>query len=352
MFVAWTPVAHAWSWPVQGPVLEPFSYDEADPYASGQHRGIDIGADETGETVVAPAAGRVSFAGTVPTSGKAVTIATTGGYSVTLTHLGSILVARGAAVAERDPVGTIGPSGTAEVSGPYVHLGIRLAADVNGYVDPLGLLPPAADGGGAQSDPTASQPNATGGSSAAPASVPSASAAASSAPVSTPVTTARASSGSHARISSRARGGAPEGRAELRPARSPRRPAVQAGEDAAARTQRHEQAPRPRATEPVSSSRRPVVEPAAPAEPTGLDAGHEIRRSAPVAPLSPSPRRTPSVLLPLLLNGAAALVALAAALSAARGRRRRRFDTTLPAAAQVLHLPHPRGKPRRLPHAA
>ena len=35
----------------------------------------------------------MSFAGTVPTNGKTVTIETADGYSVTLTHLGSIAVA-------------------------------------------------------------------------------------------------------------------------------------------------------------------------------------------------------------------------------------------------------------------
>ena len=74
MFLAWTPAAYAWSWPVQGSVLRPYSYDEAHPYAAGQHRGIDIGADAAGEAVVAPAAGTVSFAGTVPTNGMSVTI--------------------------------------------------------------------------------------------------------------------------------------------------------------------------------------------------------------------------------------------------------------------------------------
>src|SRR5204863_44617 len=73
VFLVWTPAAYAWSWPVQGPVVQPFSYDESHPYAPGQHRGVDIGAD-AGETVVAPAAGTVSFAGTVPTNGKTVTI--------------------------------------------------------------------------------------------------------------------------------------------------------------------------------------------------------------------------------------------------------------------------------------
>src|SRR5690349_1992771 len=89
LFLVWTPVANAWSWPVQGPVVAPFAYDAAHPYASGQHRGIDIGADAAGKSVVAPASGTVSFAGTEPTSGTSVTIETTDGYSVTLTHLGS-----------------------------------------------------------------------------------------------------------------------------------------------------------------------------------------------------------------------------------------------------------------------
>src|SRR5207245_1943826 len=114
LFLAWPPVAHAWSWPVQGPVLQGFAYDEAHPYASGQHRGVDIRADAAGETVIAPAAGTVSFAGTVPTNGKSLTIETPDGHSVTLTHLGSTLVAKGAAVSEGAAVGTIGPSGTPE----------------------------------------------------------------------------------------------------------------------------------------------------------------------------------------------------------------------------------------------
>jgi hypothetical protein len=145
VFLIWAPVAQAWSWPVQGPVLQAFSYDETHPYAAGQHRGIDIGANATGDPVVAPESGTVSFAGFVPTSGESLTIETADGYSVTLTHLGSIGVAEGATVAEGDAVGTIGPSGTPEESVPYVHLGIRLASDPLGYLDPLGFLPaPAA----------------------------------------------------------------------------------------------------------------------------------------------------------------------------------------------------------------
>ena len=141
VFLLWVPVVSAWSWPVHGPVLQPFSYDETHPYDAGQHRGIDIGASATGEQVIAPASGTVSFAGSVPTSGESLTIETADGYSVTLTHLGSIGVATGAAVSEGEVVAAVGPSGTPEQSVPYVHLGIRLTSDPLGYLDPLGLLP-------------------------------------------------------------------------------------------------------------------------------------------------------------------------------------------------------------------
>src|SRR5919108_86524 len=56
--------ALAWTWPVDGPVLRPFVLGD-DPYAAGQHRGIDVGA-AAGSPVRAPAAGAVSFSGWVP----------------------------------------------------------------------------------------------------------------------------------------------------------------------------------------------------------------------------------------------------------------------------------------------
>ncbi|MGH3002141.1 MAG: murein hydrolase activator EnvC family protein, partial [Gaiellaceae bacterium] len=134
------PAAGAWTWPSGGAVVQPFSFDAAHPYAAGQHRGIDVGGDP-GAEVVAPASGTVTFAGSVPGSGKTVTVTTADGYAVTLTHLGSIAVAEGVSVQEGDGVGTIGPSGDAEVSVPYVHLGVRLAAQAQGYLDPASLLP-------------------------------------------------------------------------------------------------------------------------------------------------------------------------------------------------------------------
>src|SRR6185436_18577305 len=141
--LAVVPTAGAWTWPVRGPVLEKFVLG-SDPYAAGQHRGIDIGA-VSGDPVLAAAAGTVSFVGTVPVSGKVVTIQTPDGYSVTLTHLGSASVRRGETVAEGAVVGTIGPTGEIEHDTPYVHLGLRHSEDPNGYVDPLLFLPaPAA----------------------------------------------------------------------------------------------------------------------------------------------------------------------------------------------------------------
>jgi Peptidase family M23 len=328
VFGVWTPAAYAWSWPVQGPVLQPFSYDEAHPYASGQHRGVDIGADAAGEAVVAPAVGTVSYAGTVPTNGKTVTIETADGYSVTLTHLGSIAVAKGATVAEQDVVGTIGPSGTPEVDGPYVHLGIRVAADSNGYVDPLGLLPPASGSAATQTSTTsttASQPVSSGVSAAAPASKP-----APSAPRKPRVASARGTRAepvrSQARVHHRERAQKP--RAHTGRTRVQQRPAV-----------------RDIGSEPTTSSfRRPIVEPTA-SGPSGLDARHEIRPSVYVVP----PRRKPSSpLLALVCNWAAALFALSAAFAA----RRRRLNTSPTVSAQVLHLPLPEDELRQVSRAA
>src|SRR5690242_3576054 len=157
--------ALGWAWPVTGPVLTAFSFDAAHPYAAGQHRGIDIGAP-AGAPVVAPASGTVSFAGTVPGGGKTVTIRTPDGYSVTLVHLGSFGVRRGAAVGEGDPIGTVGPSGVPELDVTYVYLGIRETADEQGYLDPLRFLPappsgsaePPADPGSGIASPPAPVP--------------------------------------------------------------------------------------------------------------------------------------------------------------------------------------------------
>src|SRR6266516_84712 len=135
--------ARAWTWPVDGPVLRPFSFDRAHPYAGGQHRGVDLGAP-TGTPVLAPSEGVVSFAGTVPGGGKTVSIQTPSALTATLVHLGSIGVMRGTLVQEGAAVGTVGPSGDVEGDQPYVYFGVRRTSDAQGYVDPLTVLPPRA----------------------------------------------------------------------------------------------------------------------------------------------------------------------------------------------------------------
>ena len=131
--------AQAWAWPIDGPVLRPFVFG-SDPYAAGQHRGIDVGG-AVGDSVRAPVAGTVSFAGSVPAGGRALTIRTGDGYSVTLLQLGSIAVQRGDEVGEGARVGAVGESADAVTREPHVHLGVRRTADEEGYLDPLAFLP-------------------------------------------------------------------------------------------------------------------------------------------------------------------------------------------------------------------
>jgi hypothetical protein len=329
VFLAWTPAAYAWSWPVQGQVLRPFNYDEAHPYAPGQHRGVDIGAESAGEMVVAPAAGTISFAGTVPTNGRSVTIETSDGYSVTLTHLGSTGVVKGATVAEGDAIGTVGPSGTPELDEPYVHLGIRTTADPNGYVDPLGLLPPASGSGADDTGSTSSQPVSTSASTSRPATKPA-----------TPAPRApRAAAAGRSRVRTHDQQRAQEPRSDAPTTRSGQRPAR-------VRADQRPRAQQRRASEPTSSSRRPVVEPAA-SKPIGLDAGHATRLGMPAAHLR---RQSPVANSELVCNGVVVLCALSAALAAAR--RRRRLKSSPASGAQVLQLARPAVEHRRFSRAA
>jgi Peptidase family M23 len=331
VFLLWTPAAYAWSRPVQGAVLQPFAYDEAHPYAAGQHRGVDLRADAGGETVVAPAAGTVSFAGAVPTNGKSVTIETADGYSVTLTHLGSIAVVKGAAVAEQDAIGTVGPSGTPEVDGPYVHLGIRVTADPNGYVDPMTLLPHTAEPDATPGDSASSQPSTTATAPAPPASKQPESVA----PAQPHVAVVHAASTQRASTHEGGRAQASDTQASDTSAQP--RHASDRPKPRETRTPLEVATPRSHPSMRTGSIRRPFVE-------------LEASGSRPAAP-SAQPRPEPAgSLVGLACNGAAALFALGAALAA---RRRRRREGTLPAAgAQVLHLAPPAVERRRVSRAA
>jgi len=340
LFLLWAPAAQAWSWPVQGPVLQPFVYDEAHPYDAGQHRGVDIGADTAGESVIAPAAGTVSFAGTVATSGKCVTIQTPDGYSVTLTHLGSIQVAKGAVVAEGDAVGAIGPSGTPEFAQPYVHFGIRTTSDPNGYLDPLAFLPPTAAGDPAQTT-TTSQPGAS-GTSAAPATARRHTVRRSHARTGSTRTRSHYARGQGSRFRSAKSEAGESSTAASNASRSARVRSWserQASRLSGSADRRHSPLPHRMLGEPTSSWRRPVVEAAAPGR-TGLGAGHETGSGANRSLARRLGTHSIGPALPLALNGAAALVAVAAAFAAAR--RRRRITSCPLASADTIRLSCPR----------
>jgi hypothetical protein len=131
------PAAHGgahWRWPVQGPVAERFAAGE-DPFARGQHRGIDI-ASPAGTRVGAACAGRVVFAGTVGTAGRTVSELT-----ATYLHLSSIAVRSSEEVGGGERIGAVGTSGRPSTSEPHLHFGVRRSAERFGYVDPLLLLP-------------------------------------------------------------------------------------------------------------------------------------------------------------------------------------------------------------------
>jgi murein DD-endopeptidase MepM/ murein hydrolase activator NlpD len=123
--------ADRWRWPLRGDVLTPFHL-APNPFAAGQHRGVDIAA-EAGARVRSACAGRVEFAGRVPGRGRAVSVLC-GPLVATYLELGRTAVARGAPVAAGDVIGTVAAS--------HLQLGARRAGDATGYVDPLTLLGP------------------------------------------------------------------------------------------------------------------------------------------------------------------------------------------------------------------
>jgi hypothetical protein len=141
-FLLLVPPAWAeWIWPVRGEVITPYR-NGTDPYASGQHRGIDIAA-ATGATVVAATSGEVRFAGTAGSSGLTVSVRTADGrYDTSYLHLSSTSVGEGDRVAAGQPVGAVGTTGTRSATEPHLHFGVRDAGSRHAYHDPLRFLPP------------------------------------------------------------------------------------------------------------------------------------------------------------------------------------------------------------------
>ena len=141
-FLVSAPAAHAdWVWPVQGEVITPYRNGD-DPYAAGQHRGIDIAAP-IGTPVLAAAGGEVRFAGTAGSSGLTVSIRTADGlFDTSYLHLSSIAVHKGDRVSAGDRVAAVGTTGKRSAAAPHLHFGVRDAGTDHGYHDPLAFLPP------------------------------------------------------------------------------------------------------------------------------------------------------------------------------------------------------------------
>jgi hypothetical protein len=125
-------------WPVDGAVVTEFRTG-SNPYAAGQHRGIDIAA-ALGAVVVAPAEGEVTYSGRLPDGGESVTISS-GGRLLSHLHLATRIVKRGDKVDAGSPLGTVGTTGKRSIEQPHLHFGVR-DADTRKYVDPMTLLSP------------------------------------------------------------------------------------------------------------------------------------------------------------------------------------------------------------------
>lgn len=116
-----------------------------DPYANGQHRGLDIGA-ATGTPAVAAVGGTVRYRGVAGSNGLTVSIRTADGrYDTSYLHLESAAVEKGQTVAGGERIGTVGTSGRRSAEAPHLHFGVREAGSRHAYLDPRGFLgaPPA-----------------------------------------------------------------------------------------------------------------------------------------------------------------------------------------------------------------
>ena len=120
------PAPAAWTWPLRGEVVTAFRNGD-DPYAAGQHRGIDIGGS-VGAAVVAATAGLVRFAGTAGSSGTTVSVRSADGvFDLSYLHLGSLAVRRGQQVTAGQALGSVGTPGVRSLERPHLHFGVRSA---------------------------------------------------------------------------------------------------------------------------------------------------------------------------------------------------------------------------------
>src|SRR5687768_2071660 len=152
-------LALALTMPVDGTVARRFELGP-DPYAGGQHRGVDLAAPP-GARVRAACGGRVVVAGRV--AGAPLVTLRCGRWRVTHMPLATIAVRPGARVRRGALVGTVARS--SEHSG--LHLGVRRDGERFGYVDPLRFV-----SRGSPPPPVAARPHESGRRAPPPSRVP------------------------------------------------------------------------------------------------------------------------------------------------------------------------------------
>lgn len=147
--------AHAagdWKWPVRGDVITKYR-NGSDPYAAGQHRGVDIAAP-VGRPVSAPTAGRITFAGTAGSSGVTVSLRTADGrWDTSYLHLSVAAVRKGQQVRVGERLGAVGTTGRRSAAEPHLHFGVREAGSRHAYHDPMDFLAPLGGPGEAKPGP-------------------------------------------------------------------------------------------------------------------------------------------------------------------------------------------------------
>lgn len=122
-------------WPTDGYVTSGYG-NRTSPFTGREqfHAGLDIAAD-FGTTVVAPARGRVVFAGMNGPFGRMVEIDHGYGLRTHFAHLAAAHVKQGQTVERGLPIGEVGSSGRS--TGPHLHYGV----EVNGRtVDPTDYI--------------------------------------------------------------------------------------------------------------------------------------------------------------------------------------------------------------------
>lgn len=130
LWTGWAPAASAQRWvrPVPGKVARPFKLG-ADPFAGGQHRGVDLVA-HAGTRVRSACSGVVTFAGVVPGMGRVASVRC-GRWRVSYLPLATAFVRRGSVVAGQSRLGTV------DTGHGGLHVGVRREGQRFGYIDPL-----------------------------------------------------------------------------------------------------------------------------------------------------------------------------------------------------------------------